>query len=129
VLAVTPDRGAVTRSQRAVVLDDTLQRFPGQIEPVEIGITMFQRGDDAQRLCVVIEPAMGLQTGVQRPLAGVTERRMAEIMGQRQGFREILVEPELPGQRAGDLGHLERMGQPGAVMIAFVEHENLRLVL
>ena len=82
-----------------------------------------------KRLRIVIEPAMGLQAGIQRPLAGMAERRMAEIVGQRQRFRQILVETELPGQRAGDLRHFQRVGQPGAVMIAFVEHENLRLVL
>ncbi len=90
---------------------------------------MLQRGHDAQGLGVVIEAAMGLQAGIQRPLAGVAERRMAEVMGQRQRFREILVETELPGQRAGDLRHFERVGQPGAVMIAFVEHEYLGFVL
>ena len=59
----------------------------------------------------------------------MAKRRMAEVMRQRQRFREILVETELPGQRAGDLRHFERMGQPGAVMIAFVEHEDLGFVL
>lgn len=54
---------------------------------------------------------------------------MTEIMGQRQGFGEVLVQPELPGQRAGDLGHLQRMGQSGAVVVALVEHEHLGLVL
>ena len=35
----------------------------------------------------------------------------------------------MPGQRAGDLGHFQAVGQPGAVMIALVEHEHLGLVL
>ena len=59
----------------------------------------------------------------------MAERRMAEVVRQRQRFREVLVEPELPGQRAGDLRHFERMGQPGAIMVALVEHEDLGLVL
>ena len=42
---------------------------------------------------------------------------------------EILVEADLAGQRAGDLRHFQRMGQPGAVMIALVEHEDLGFVL
>ena len=90
---------------------------------------MLQRGDDPQRLGVVVEAAMGLQAVVQRPLAGMAERRMAEVMGQRQRLGEVLVEPELAGQRAGDLGHFQRMGQPGAVMIALMEHEDLGFVL
>src|SRR4029079_8275642 len=72
---------------------------------------------------------MGLQAFVQRPFAGMTERGVTEVMGQRQRLGEVLVKPELPGQRAGDLGHFQRVGQPGAVMIAFVEHENLGFML
>ena len=90
---------------------------------------MLQRGDDAQGLRIVIEPAMGVQAGIQCAFAGMTERRMAEIVGQRQRFREVLIEAELPGQRTGDLGHFERVGEPGAVMIAFMEHEYLGFVL
>ncbi|MGY2936177.1 hypothetical protein ACVWZ6_005779 [Bradyrhizobium sp. GM6.1] len=127
-LAITPGRRTAAIGQRAVVLDDALQRFPGQVEPVEFGIALFQGRNDAERLGVVIEAAKILQAGVQRPLAGVPERRMAEIVGERQGFREVLVQPELPGQRAGDLRHLQRMGQPGAVVVALVEHEHLGLV-
>ena len=37
--------------------------------------------------------------------------------------------PSARGQRAGDLRHFQRVGQPGAVMIALVEHEDLGLVL
>ena len=121
--------GPAPLGQWTVVLDDALERFPGQVQPVELGITMLQRGHDPQRLGVMIEAAMGLEAFVERPLAGVAERGMAEIMGQRQGFGEVLVEPELAGQRPGNLRDFERMGQPGAVMVALMEHENLRLVL
>src|SRR5690349_643912 len=72
---------------------------------------------------------MLLEAGVERTLAGVPEGRVAEIVRQRQRFGEILVEPELARQRAGDLGDLQRMGQAGAVMIALMEHKNLGLVL
>src|ERR1700677_1458323 len=58
----------------------------------------------------------------------MAERRMGEVVGQRQRFGEVFVEPEHPGQGAGNLGHLKRMRQPGAVMIAFVEYEDLGLV-
>ena len=72
---------------------------------------------------------MGLQAAIQRPLAGMAERRMAEVMRQRQRLGQILVEAELPGQRAGDLRHFKRMGEPGAVMIPLMEHEHLGFVL
>ncbi len=57
------------------------------------------------------------------------ERRMAEIVGERQRLGEIFIEPQPPGERARHLRDLERMGEPGAVMIALVEHEDLGLVL
>ena len=72
---------------------------------------------------------MGAQAGVERPLAGMAERRMAEVVGERQRLGQILIEPQLAGERAGDLGHFQGVGQAGAVVIAFVEHENLGFVL
>src|SRR3954463_165801 len=90
---------------------------------------MLQRRHDPQRLGIVVETAMDPQAAVQRALAGVAERRMAEVMRQRQRLGEVLVEAEPPGQRAGDLRHFEAMSQPGAVMIALMEHEYLGLVL
>src|SRR5690349_16429348 len=54
---------------------------------------------------------------------------MAEIVCKRQRFGQVLIELEPPGKSTCDLGDFERMGQPGAIMVAFVEDENLRLVL
>src|SRR3954467_5250851 len=94
-------RRAAPFGQRAVVLDDALQRLPGQVEAVEIRIAVLQRRDDAQRLGVVVEAAMVPEAGIERPLPGMAERGMAEVMGERQRLREVLVEPKLAGQRAG----------------------------
>ena len=66
---------------------------------------------------------------IERAFAGVAEGRMAEIVGERQRLGQILVEPERAGERAGDLRHLQRVGQAGAVMIALVIHEYLGFVL
>ena len=41
-----------------------------------------------------IEAAIGPHLGVQRLLAGMAERRVAEIVGERHGFGEILVEAQ-----------------------------------
>ena len=65
----------------------------------------------------------------QRLLAGMAEGRVAEIVRQRHRLGQILVQRQHPRDRARDLGHLERMGQPGAVIVAFVLHEDLGLVL
>ena len=59
----------------------------------------------------------------------MAERRVAEIVGQRHRLAEILVEPQRAADGAGDLRHLERMGEPRAVVVALVIDEDLRLVL
>jgi len=77
----------------------------------------------------VVEAAERSEARVKRPLAGMAERRMAEIVRQRQCLGEVLVEIKPPGERARHLRDLERVGEPGAVMVALVEDEDLRLVL
>ena len=111
------------------MLDEALQRLPGEVQPVELGITALQPGDDAQRLGVVVEAAPLRHLLVQRVLAGVAERRVAEIVDQRHGLGEVLVAAQRAGQRAGDLRDLDRVGEPGAVVVALMRDEDLRLVL
>jgi hypothetical protein len=40
-------RLAVLHHQRTIVLDQPFERFPGQVQPVEIGVALLQLGDDA----------------------------------------------------------------------------------
>jgi len=135
VLAIFDDGGrqlaerAAILQQRPVVLHRALERFPGEVEPVELGIALLELGEDAERLCVVVEAAIGLHRGVQRLLAGMAERRVAEIVGERHRLAEILVEPERAADGAGDLRHFQRVGEPCAVVVALVIDEDLRLVL
>ena len=115
--------------ERAVVLDEALQRLPGEVQPVELGIAALQPGDDAQRLGVVVEAAPLRHLLVQRILAGMAEGRVAEIVDQRDRLGEVLVAAQRPRQRAGDLRDLDRVGEPGAVVVALMRDEDLRLVL
>ena len=115
--------------QRAVVLGQTLERLPGQVQPVPSGITALQQGHHAQALRIVVEPAERLHRQVQRVLPGVAERRMAKVVGQRQRLGQVLVQRQFAGDRAGDLRHLDRMGQPRAEEVALVVDEHLGLVL
>ena len=124
--AIGPASGGL---QRAVVLHQTFECFPGQVQPVEIGIAVFELGNEPKRMRVVIEAAEIQSRGVQRFFAGMAERRVAEIVGERQGFGEILVQRQNARETARDLRHLQRMRQPRAVIVAFVLHEDLRLVL
>ena len=104
------------------------ERRPGQVEAVEVGVAALERGDDAQRVAVVVEAAVAGHAGVERVLAGVAERRVAEIVAERDRLREVVVELKRAGERAGDLRHLDRVGEPGAEMIALVVDEHLGLV-
>ena len=111
------------------MLDDAFERFPGQVQPVEVRIAALGRGHGAQGLGVVVEAAEVREAGIERPLARMPERRVAEVVRQRQRLREVLVEAERARERAGDLGDFQGVGQPRAVMVALVEHEDLGLVL
>src|SRR4029077_6329403 len=127
--AILADRLAVRIGQRPVVLDDTFERLPGEIEPVECRIAPLGRGDRAQRLCIVIEAAEVSEAGIERPLSRMPERRMPEVVREGKRLGEILVETERAGERTGDLGDLQGVGEPGAIMIPLMDHEHLRLVL
>ena len=121
VSGVAADRLAAGIGQRAVVLDQAFERFPGQVEPVEGRIAPLEPGDHAEALGIVVEAAAPGHRRIERPLAGMPEGRMAEIVSERQRLGQVLVEAEGAGQRPGDLGNLDRMGQPRAVVVAFVD--------
>ena len=111
------------------MLGDALQAFPGQVQPVEIGVMAFQPGHDPQGLGIVVEAAIGRHQPFHRILAGVAEGGVAKVVGQRHRFRQVGVQPQHPGDGAGDLCHLDGMGQAGAVIVALMFHKHLRLVL
>ena len=66
--------------------------------------------------------------GVERVLPRMPEGGVAEVVAKRDGFGEIVVELESARERAGDLRHLDRVGEAGAEMIALVIDEHLGLV-
>jgi hypothetical protein len=54
---------------------------------------------------------------------------MAEIVGERQGLGQILVDCEGARQRASDLGDFQAVRETGAIMIPLVVDEDLGLVV
>ena len=88
---------------------------------------VLEHVDDAQALLVVIEAA-GHQAA-EHALAGVAERRVAEVVAERDRLGQLLVQAQHLGDRARDLRDFERVRQPRAVMIAGRREEHLRLVL
>ena len=77
----------------------------------------------------MVEAAPGLHQLVQLALTRMAEGRVAEIVRQRQSLRQVLVQPQRTGDGARHLRDLDRMGEPGPVMVPLVIDENLRLVL
>ena len=111
------------------VLEDALARLVAEVESAETRVALFEQVDDAQRLAIVVEAAVVAHQAVERAFAGVTERRVTEVVRQRDRLGEILVEPQRPRDGARDLRAFERVREPVAVVIALVVHEDLRLVL
>ena len=77
---------------------------------------------------IVIEPAGLGERRAQRILAGMAERRMAEVVGQAQGLGQIFVQAERARDRPPDLRDLQAVRQAHPVMIAVGRDEDLRLV-
>jgi len=124
-----PGRPRQLCGHRPVVLDEPLQRLPRQVQADEIGIAVLQLGRHAEGLDVVVKAAERLHPLFQLVLARMAERRVAEVVGQGHRLGEVRVQPHGRGDGAGDLRHLQRVGQPGAVVVALVGHENLGLFL
>ena len=54
---------------------------------------------------------------------------MPQIVPQRDGLHQVRVQAQGAGDGGPDLGHLQGVGEAGAVVIPFVDHEHLGLVL
>ena len=111
------------------VLDDPFAHLEGQVQPVKLRVTQLHLFHRPQRLQIVVEElAMLPHQQVQRALACVTERRMPDVVYQRQRLHQIDIQIERPGNRARDLRDLHGVRQPGAEVIGVAPREDLRLV-
>ena len=113
---------------RAVVLGQAFKRFPAEVEAIEIRIGRLEVGEDPQRVRVMIEAAAIGERRGQRVLAGMAERRMAEVVSEAQGFGQVFIKAQRPGDGAPDLRDLEAVRQPDPEMVAVGGDEDLRLV-
>ena len=111
------------------MLDQTLKGFPGKVQPVKLRVAPLQLGDDPQRLGIVVKTAIVGHQLIEFVFARMAKGRVPKIVAQGQGFGQILVHMKRPGKGTGNLGNLNRMGQPRAVMVTLVIDENLGLVL
>ena len=102
------------------VVDDAVAHLPREVQRLEL----LDHPQALER--VAPRPVL---VAAQRLLAHVAERRVAHVVAQADRLGEVLVEAQRSGDRAGDAGDLERVGEPHAVVVALGREEDLRLVL
>src|SRR5262245_55923687 len=76
---------------------------------------------------VVVKSAVRGHAEVERVLSGVTERRVAEVVRQRDRFREVFVKAKLPRNGSADLCDFQTVRQPRAGVVVGDGREDLRL--
>ena len=110
------------------VAQDPVAHLLGEVEPGAVALDPL---DHAQRVVVVAEadPEALAQARVEHLLADVAERRVAEVVAERDRLGEVLVQRERARDRARDACRLERVREPRAVVVALRRDEHLRLVL
>ena len=66
----------------------------------------------------MLEAAVVGHQCVERALAFVSKRRVAEVMRERNGFGEVFVEAKRACDVAGDSGDFHRVREPRAQVVA-----------
>ena len=101
-----------------------------QVQPFVTRRMLLEEGDDAEGLFVVFKVCMeGMHPLVKRILAGVTERRVAEIVRECDAFRQVFVQGECPCDAAADLSDFHRVREARAVVIPSAGEKDLCLSL
>ena len=115
------------RLVRARVVEDPVANLGRQVEPAPVALEHLHH---TQRVLVVPEvPAESLlQQRVERLLAGMSERRVPEVVTEADRLDEILVQPQRAGDPARDAGRLQRVGQARPEVVAGRIDEDLGLV-
>jgi hypothetical protein len=111
------------------VFDDAFTHFEGKIEPRKARVASLQSIDEAQRLDVVVEALPETpHFAIEGFFSGVSERRMADVMNERESFGEIFVESQNASYSAGHLGNFDRVSEAIAKVVGKTRGEDLRLV-
>ena len=122
--------------QIARVVQDAVAHLGRQIQARAAVLDAFHH---AHRLLVVAierrglgraggDPLVARKARGQRRLAGVAEGGVPQVVAERDGLSQVLVQPERPRDGAGDLRHFQRMGEARAEVVALGSEEHLGLV-
>jgi hypothetical protein len=101
------------------VFDDAFTHGEGEIESAEGGVPLFEPGDDAERMKVMVESeAILLESCVEGLFACVAEGWMANVVGEGQSLGKFVVETEGTRDGAGDLGDFEGVSESGSKVVS-----------
>ena len=95
---------------------------PGVVADAVQGLgAQVQRGEDDVGAPGPVVVALG-DEGVERVLAGVAAGSVTAVVTEGDRVDQGHVGPDPAGDRGGDLGHLQGVGQPGPLMITGIDH-------
>src|SRR6476646_8955923 len=77
----------------------------------------------------MLEAAVFAHAFGEHLFAGMPERRMPEVVRQRDGFGQVFIKAQGPRDGAANRRDFDGVGEPRAQMIAGAVEENLGLVL
>ena len=106
------------------VADNAVAHLPGEVQALA---PLFQPVHHPQGLLIVGKAAG--HKGAEQPLSRVAKRGVSQVMAQSDSLGQVLVEPQGPGNGAGDAVDLQGVGHPGAVVVPLGLEEDLGLVL
>ena len=104
--------------------NNPVAHLPAKVQALAV---LFQVVHHPQALAVVGKPA-GAQP-VQCALPRVAVWGVAKIMPQGNGFGQVLIQPQGAGNGSGNLADFQRVGQPGAVVVALRRKKHLCFLL
>jgi hypothetical protein len=110
------------RLHRAGVVQNPVPHFPCQVK----ASAPFQVINHPEALFVMLKS--GLKNLVQRCFAGMPKWCVAEVMAQGYRFGKVLIKPQRPGYRPGNLCDFHSVSEPGAVMISLRDNKHLCLM-
>ena len=103
---------------------NAVAHLPGQVQALPVPLEKIH---NAQAL-----PVMG-KAPRAKPVKGALTRMakgsVAQIMPKGNSLGQVLIQPQRAGDRARDLGHLKRVGQPGAVVVPLRREKYLCFLL
>src|SRR5260363_211754 len=110
------------------MFQNTFARFKAKIESVKTAVPLFEFIDHHQTLQIVFKAAVFAHACVERVLPGMAERRMTEIVRERNRFDERFIPAQIARDRTRNLRHYQAMREPGPEQISFIIDKNLRFV-